>query len=466
VLPGRKYKAEDILAILWRRKWLILAPLVICSLGTYAVAKRLPDMYRSETLILVVPQKVPESYVRSTVSGSIEDRIQSLKEQILSRSRLERIILDFDLYHEARQSQPLESEENVRDREKLAVGTSDFLQTQLDDARRRLIEQEKRLEQYRLRHAGQLPNQAPFNLQAIQNLRLELQNLDGALARARDRQATLERQMAEVMAAAAPPPAPAAPAGSTNDPTEPVGATVREQLEDGRRKLAVLEARLKPQHPDVARLRRRITRLEQSSAAAGPLDGPRERRARELRTDLDATVREIAARQIDQQRVRDEMNLYQSRLDAAPIREAELTELTRDYETIQQIYRGLLAKREDSKMAANLEQRQIGEQFRVLDPARAPSRPFSPNRTLLNLIGVAAGLVIGLGATAALEYLDMTLKTEDDVRLLLGLPVIATIPLLTAGQPANAPWRVRVARRISVSAVVTLIVDSVRNLRG
>src|SRR5207244_5348906 len=127
-----------------------------------------------------------------------------------------------------------------------------------------------------------------------------------------------------------------------------------------------------------------------------------------------------------------EMALYQSRLDAAPIREAEMTELMRDYDTIQQIYRGLLAKREDSKVAANLEQRQIGEQFRVLDPARVPERPFSPDRMRINLMGIAVGLLLGLGATAGLEYLDTTLKTEDDVRLLLGLPVIATIPELSA----------------------------------
>ncbi len=500
MLPGRKYKAEDILAILWRRKWLVLAPLVLCSAGTYLVAKRLPNLYRSETLILVVPQKVPESYVRSTVSGRIEDRIQSLKEQILSRSRLERIILDFDLYREAREKQSIESaisamrpavtvdtvrggeaftvqyvardpqvaqriterlaslfiEENVRDREKLAIGTSDFLQTQLDDARRRLIEQEKKLEQYRLQHAGQLPSQAQFNLQAVQNARLELQTLDNTLARARDRQMTLERQLAEIVtpeavaASQAPPPRPV----TTEDPTEPVGATTREQIEDGRRKLAALEARLKPQHPDVARLRRGIARLEEKSAAEAATavpaavvvtaaEGSRERRARELRADIEAVAREIASRQTDQQRVRDDMNLYQSRLDAAPIREAELTELTRDYETMHQIYRGLLAKREDSKMAANLEQRQIGEQFRVLDPARVPSGPFSPNRMLLNLMGVAAGLVIGLGATAALEYLDTTLKSEDDVRLLLGLPVIATIPELVSTSRAPAGIRAR-----------------------
>jgi protein tyrosine kinase modulator len=495
VLPGRTYKVEDIVGIVWRRKWLILAPLVVCSIGTYMVAKRLPDLYRSETLILVVPQKVPESYVRSTVSGRIEDRLPSLQEQILSRSRLERIILDYGLFEESRRTQPLESviegmrsaikvetvrgdafsvtyvardprvaqkvterlaslfiEENVHDRERLAVGTSDFLQTQLDDARRRLVEQERKLEQYRLKFAGQLPSQAPFNLQAIQNARLQMQALEDALARARDRQITLERQAAELLGLE---PAPAAARSTVpDDPTEPVGATVTERLEDGRRKLALLEARLKPEHPDVARLKRRLAQLERqrggdapAAAGAAPvtIETARERRQRDIRADLLAVTREIAARQADQRKVQEEMTLYQSRLDASPVREAELTELTRDYDTIQQIYRGLLAKREDSKMAANLEQRQIGEQFRVLDPARIAERPFSPDRTRINLLGIAVGLLIGLGATAALEYLDTTLKSEDDVRLLLGLPVIATIPELSTSAGAPPSVRSRVA---------------------
>jgi polysaccharide chain length determinant protein (PEP-CTERM system associated) len=490
VLPGRKYKADDILRLLWRRKWLIVLPFVVCSAGTYVVAKRLPDQFKSETTILVVPQRVPESYVRSTVSGRIEDRVQSLQQQILSRSRLERIILDFNLYRPALQTQPMESviegmrsaikvdivrggeaftvvytasdprtvqavterlaslfiEENVRDRAQLAIGTSDFLQTQLDDARKRLIEQEKRLERYRIQYAGQLPSQAPANLQAIESLRLQLQALDDALARARDRQVTLERQLAELLVPDAPvrAPAPAATSASADDAGDIPGATPHEQLENARRRLANLEARLTPAHPDIARLKRTVAQLEQKAAAetatapAGSApESLRERRARELRTDLDTLTREIATRGTEQRRVRDEMALYQSRLDAAPVREAELTELMRDYETMQQIYRTLLGKREDSKVAANLEQRQVGEQFRVLDPARVPERPFSPDRARINLLGAVFGLLLGLGATALLEYFDNTLKSEEDVRTLLGLPVVATIPVLGAQEAAR-----------------------------
>ena len=169
-----------------------------CDLGTVVVAHYLPNRYRSETVILVVPQQVPESYVRSTVTSRIEDRLQSISQQILSRTRLERIIQDFNLYERERQMGIMEDvvermrtrdirvdtlkgdafriafigdnpmtvmrvtdrlashfiDENLRDREILAQGTSQFLTVQLEDARRRLIEQEKKLEAYRLRPLG------------------------------------------------------------------------------------------------------------------------------------------------------------------------------------------------------------------------------------------------------------------------------------------------------------------------
>jgi uncharacterized protein involved in exopolysaccharide biosynthesis len=97
VLPGKKYTPEDIVGILWRRKWLVAVPFIVAVVCTALVSYRLPRRYRSETVILVVPQRIPESYVKSTITTRIEDRLSSLREQILSRSRLERVIKDFNL---------------------------------------------------------------------------------------------------------------------------------------------------------------------------------------------------------------------------------------------------------------------------------------------------------------------------------------------------------------------------------
>jgi polysaccharide chain length determinant protein (PEP-CTERM system associated) len=517
VLPGRSYQLEDILHIAWRRKWLILIPFVVLSVGTVLYSRRLPNQYRSETLILVVPQRVPDSYVRSTVTDKIEDRLKSLQQQILSRSRLEPIILDLNLYPHLRSTMTMEElvrhmraapikvdtvrgdaftvsyvsddpitaqrvttrlasafiEENVRERASLADGTSEFLQVQLEDARRRLIEQEQKLERYRLQHSGEMPSQTNANLQAVQNGRLQLQAVADSLNRYRDRQAAVERQLSDLLApdAVGVSAAPALGAGAAPaaDPSSPI-----EQLDAARGKLREFEERrFTAQHPDVVALKRRIRALEaqvtamppsgggrgapppQAVAARSIADIVRERRVRELRDELETLQRSIQLEQAKQQQITQEIDMYQARLEAAPIRESELTELTRDYETLQDIYRALLAKREDSKIAANLERRQVGEQFKILDPARVPERPFSPDRQKINVAGILVGLLVGLGLAGLLEYTDSTLKTEDDIRDVLALPVLALVPMM---KPARGAQRARPERRWPFAAGLAALV--------
>src|ERR1051326_7574214 len=104
MLPGRKYTPEEILGIAWQRKWLLLASLLLFAAAAYGVSRRMPNQYKSETLILVIPQRIPESYVRSTVTMRIEDRLRSITQQILSRTRLEQIIKEFNLYSEERRT--------------------------------------------------------------------------------------------------------------------------------------------------------------------------------------------------------------------------------------------------------------------------------------------------------------------------------------------------------------------------
>jgi uncharacterized protein involved in exopolysaccharide biosynthesis len=132
----------------------------------------------------------------------------------------------------------------------------------------------------------------------------------------------------------------------------------------------------------------------------------------------------------------------------APTRESELISLTRDYDTLQKSYTALLGKKEDSKIAANLEQRQIGEQFKILDPARLPERPFSPDRLRLNLIGTLIGLGLGIALVGFLEFMDSTLKTDEDVASSLSLPVLAVVPLMTTKREVRAARR----RRLMIAA--------------
>ena len=89
MIPGKKYTPEEIVAMVWRRKWIVLLPFLVIGASTYFWAKSLPDSYRSETMIMVVPQRVPEQYVKPATTESIEDRLGTIREQILSRTRLE-----------------------------------------------------------------------------------------------------------------------------------------------------------------------------------------------------------------------------------------------------------------------------------------------------------------------------------------------------------------------------------------
>jgi polysaccharide chain length determinant protein (PEP-CTERM system associated) len=509
MLPGKKYTPEDVLSILKRRFWLLIVPLAVIGASTAVVGKALPDLYRSDTLILVVPQRVPENFVKSTVTARIEDRLGSITQQILSRTRLERVIQDFDLYAEERRTGIMEDivermrtreiqvqvvkgdafrvsyigrdprtvmkvterlaslfiDENVRDRTLQAEGTNVFLENQLEDARRRLIEQEKKLETYRRQHAGELPSQLDSNLQVIQNTQMQIQAVVESLNRDRDRRLVLERQIAEAAATPAELIAPAAPPPSDSAP-----ASAARQLEAARAQLQALELRLKPGHPDIGLMQRRIRDLEAKAEAealsapvtpesaprvASPAEFLRQQRLAALRGDMEQLDRQIAQKTEDERRLRAVSQNYQTRAEAAPTRETELVELMRDYTTLQSMYTTLLQKKEEAKISANLERRQAGEQFKLLDQARLPERPFSPDRWKINFGGVLAGLGLGLALIALLEYKDSSFKTDVEVTSVLSLPVLAVVPLMHSdAERRRLFWR-RLVISVGLGSTVT-----------
>jgi polysaccharide chain length determinant protein (PEP-CTERM system associated) len=507
VLPGKKLTPGDFVEILKRRKWAIIAPFVVIAFGTAVAAHFLPNKYRSETVVMVVPQRVPETYVRSTITAKIEDRLQAISQSIMSRTRLERIITDNNLYAEERRDGTMQDaveqmrrdirvdiikgdafrvsydgkdprvvrtvterlasltiDENLRDREQMAEGTNQFLQTQLDTARRQLVDQEKKLEDFRRRYSGELPSQAGANLQTVQNIQMQIQAVVESLNRDRDRKMVVQGMIADLNIPDAPTPVPAVAA--QNGQGGPAGSSAQEQLANGRALLRNLEARLTPEHPDIIRMKRQIADLEQRAQAealatplspeatppvlVSPMQLARRNRLRELQLELESLDRQIAAKQTQEHDLRAAGATYQARIEIVPARETELAELTRDYDTLKKIYSDLLAKNEESKVAANLERRQIGEQFNVIDPARLPERPFSPDRPFINLVGALVGLSLGVGLAAFLEFRDASFRNEDEVVAVLALPVLARIPqIITAVEHKRLHQR-RIALSVAI----------------
>lgn len=530
MLPGRKYKPEDFIQILWNRRWLLVVPLFLGIMGGLLYSRTQPDRFESDALIQVVPQRVPDSYVQSTITSRVEDRIKSLSEQVLSRTQLERVIVELDLYPELRRAMPMEDvvqvmhravrvenvvnrlrwpatvdgfrvffsytnaqtaqrvvdrisrliiDENARDRSTLAESTSAFMDSQLADARKRLEAQEQKLKEFRERYADRLPTQMQTNMSAITQLQLQMQALVESMARDRDRKLMLERLLGDAIADLSAMTTASNVTALTTPQADPsagpslTAGTPQQRLDAARAVLAQLELRLKPEHPDMVRTKRLIRDLEQQVAAdeaarpltpdQAPATGAsadqlqRRERVNQMRAELESLGRQMEFKETEERRIRTQLAAYQARLESVPGLESEWIALTRDYDTLSENYRDLLGKTENSRVAANLEQRQIGEQFRVIDPPSAPNRPYSPNRLQIMAVAIALGLGLGVGLIGLLEYRDTTMKTEADVVGALALPVLTLVPYVpTAADAVRAKrWRWVVSATVVVVGVAS-----------
>jgi polysaccharide chain length determinant protein (PEP-CTERM system associated) len=520
MVPGRRYNVRYALRTLRQSWWMVLVPLLGATALAAVIARALPNVYYAQTTIVIVPQRIPESYVRSTVTVSLAERLQSTREHVLSRTRLEQLINQFDVFPTLRGTVPMEVlvvwfrrgirvqlvrgdafivgyggydaeqvqkiadhlatlfiRESLREREMLADSTSQFLEAELTAARERLRAQEHQVEEFRRRYSGELPNQLDANLRIIQSTSVQLQSISEALQRDRDRREELARELSMVLSRPSDEPAgssppPAAPGDAADDPGSPTAlpaGPASVQLRAARATRQRLLQRLTPEHPDVKAIERVIANLERAAAGQSvpdsnpkrpeePATSPRVAQLREMLRVLDD---QIASREAAERRLRDSVTSYQARVEAVPEREAEWVQLTRDYNTLQAVYADLLAKREQSRIAANLERQQVGEQFRIVERPIVPTRPISPKRPAIMLGGLAIGLAIGLGLLILRELRDHSFRAEEEIAEALKLPVVGLVPVITTA------WDRRRARRRRVlwSAAALLLCVSVAALR-
>jgi uncharacterized protein involved in exopolysaccharide biosynthesis len=390
-------------------------------------------------------------------------------------------------------------DENLRNREKQAADTSDFYETELDDTRRRLEEREHELQEYRTKNAASLPSQIAANLQVLKSTQDQAHALQDALSRDRERRSELEQALIEAERQAEMPveeptdsqvaadadPAEPTPPGSTpatNDPAAPgdpapavdaannpemnfgaPGTPTSVRLRNARRYLDNLLLRLRPVHPEVVRAQRIVATLEklaieQSANAANRAPGTAGGQARAAAVNaakrrLAALDKEIATKTAELLRLGQSITEYQRRVDSGPAHEAKLIELTRDYDIIRETYRSLLAKKEESGIAANMARQSASEQFQIVEPARVPSRPISPNRPNFVFAGIGIGLAFGLGLTVLLELRDQSFRSAPEVIDVLALPVLAMVPAI----PTRYARRIFM-RRLAVGAGLLVFV--------
>jgi polysaccharide chain length determinant protein (PEP-CTERM system associated) len=495
MLGHRELTLQDYTAILKRRFWLILVfGILFLGIGV-GLTHIIPPHYKSQTLVLVERQKVPENYVMPVVTEDLGSRLASMREQILSRSRLEPIIEKFNLYaghdntmddriemtqkaievtpilssstsygmpgffitfkaqdpHTAQQVcgeiTSLFVSENLSSREQSAEGTTDFLKQELADAKAKLDDQDAKLAAFEQKYFGMLPEQESHNVNTLQSLTAQLDSVTQSLGRSQQEvtflQAMVTQQTHDLETTG-----PAATIVSV-DQRQAELRTLIEQKQ-------VLEAEYTPDYPDVVAISRKIADLQAEIAhasaepapAAPPVpatstasrfDPPQ---LQQLKAQLRAAQATLAAAKQDQTRIQQQIRTYESYVQSSPQVEQEYKQITRDHQTALEFYNSLLNKMNESSMATALEQRQQGEQFRVLDPANLPDQPTFPNPLVFAGGGLGGGLLLGLCLAALLEYRDTSLCNERDIWAFTKLPTLAVISRIKElPQPAKPRTR-------------------------
>jgi polysaccharide chain length determinant protein (PEP-CTERM system associated) len=464
--------------------WILPIAIIGCGAIGLVTAMLLPKKYTSETLVLVDQPRVPTEYVKPVVTDDLNHRLASMQEQILSRTRLEPIIEKFGLYADQRQRLHMEElvqklrtavtikpidqmagtshnslpgfyvsvvfenpqtaqqicteitsmfmQQNTREREQQAAQTTNFLTGQLDEAKRKLDEQDQKLAAFKRQFLGSLPEEGQTNLNLLSGMNGQLEANVQSLSRAQQDKTFNESLLSQQEASAA----------IISPIFQGSAETPDRQLSDLEQQLAALQAKYTPEHPDVLKLKRQIEDFKLRMVAAPKPDDNTPKtpkvdslQVQQLRAKLrqdDLSILDLTHRQKE---IQEQIVQLQGRLQASPVVEQQLKEITRNYQTAQDFYNDILKKREQSAMATDLEHQQESEQFRVLDPPSLPDKPSFPKPGFFAGGGLGAGLLLSLGIMYSIALVDKSMHSERDAEVCLKLPVLAMIPVLEA--PGN-----------------------------
>jgi len=484
-----EFEPQVYLAVARRRYLHFAFPLLVVWAAVWGASWVLPARYKSNTLILVEEPTMPKDYVTPNVTDNLQERLDSITTQILSRTNLLHIIDEFGLYtrergeatadekvermrkeveielvkdarnqitafnvsyssRDPRTAQQVTSEitnlfinENLEVRQKQSEGTTQFLSDALDDARKTLSEQEAKVKEFERQHVGELPAQLSTNLQILNGLNSQLQAEEDALNTAKQQHVYLETLLSQYRSLQD------SPKGSDGGSLP----AIDQELQKLRAELADLRARYTERHPDVRKLKDQIAQTEKfrdqliADLKAKPLgesddsttvnpDDPQSASVAQLQSQMKANQTEIANRERAIDGLKAKVADYQTRLNQEPVWEQQLADLTRGYDQSKANYDELLKKKNESAMATSMELHQQGERFRILDPPSLPLKADFPNRLKFCGIGIGLGVVFGVVVAGAFEMLDDRIYDEKKLQSLLPVPVIAEIPEISNAQ--------------------------------
>jgi succinoglycan biosynthesis transport protein ExoP len=487
---AQSFDLQLYLGVVRRRHLQFLIPLFLAWAVVWGVSWVLPPRYLSSTEILVEQPTMPKDYVTPNVSDDLQERMQSITQQILSRTRLLHIIEQFNLYarqhsqwspdqqvdamrkdvgielvrdagnqitafnvsyssRDPRVAQKVTSEltnlfinENLEVRQHQSEDTTKFIESQLETARQTLSDQEEKVREFKGQHVGEMPGQVTSNLQILSGVQSQLQSEQDALNAAKQQHVYLQSLADQYRTLQGP--------AKTADGTTLGLPAIDEELEKLKAQLADLSSRYTDRHPDVRKLKEQIAKTEKmrtqllaslkdkdkgpSTNDSDPTAGGDPARASllaQIQSQLRSNEVEITNRERSMAALTAKVDDYQARLNQEPIREQQLSDLTRGYEQSKANYDDLLKKKNESAMATSMELLQQGERFRIIDPPSLPMKPDFPNRLKFCGIGLGVGLALGIVVAGAFEMMDDRIHDEKALQKLLPVAVMAEIPAIT-----------------------------------
>jgi polysaccharide biosynthesis transport protein len=487
ILEDQRSDRPDIqhyVEVVRRRHVQFLIPLFLGWLVVWGASWVLPVRYKSGTVILVEQPTTPKNYVTPNVADDMQNRLQSITQQILSSTRLLLIIDKLHLYndghhqvsqdgkvdrmrkdidielvrdarggeitafkiyysaHDPHVAQRVTSEltdmfinENLKVRQQQSEDTTKFIGERLENARASLAEKEAKVREFKSQHEGQLPSQEASNLQILSGLQSQLQNEQDSLNTAKQQRVYLQTLIEQYRSVYT--------STRAADGTPTGLAAIDQELSRQKTKLAELRSRYTEHYPEVENLKDEIAKTEKTrSALVAELrtransgrqveevaDPTQNQPLLQLQGQLQANQVEIANREQAISALKGRVNSYQDRLNAAPAYEQQLADLNRGYEQTKVNYDDLLKKQNDSAMATSMEQMQQGERFTMLDPPSLPPKPDFPNRLKFCGIGLAVGLALAFALVGGLEFMDQRLHSEKEIKVLLPIAILSEIP--------------------------------------
>lgn len=486
-------QAQEYLNVFLRRKWLIIFTFLFVVLGACFYCVLATKTYKSTTTILLEAQQVSENYVRPTLSSRIDERLSTLEQQIMSRTRLLAINDEMNLFSKGKKEIPEENliktmrkriqieiqgrnsfslsfmheipeiamrttnrlaalfiEENTRDREKQAIGTSEFLNSQLALVKKQLEHAEEKVKRYKMAYMGELPQQMEANLNKLSRFQDKYRANADAIRAAEDRKMFLETQLGLMRNRSR---------VIVRDGVEKVESVIAidpaqpllDELESRQRKLSDLSLKYTDKHPEILHLQGEIAELERKIKAvrskpqqkgdivrredrpqqtAPMINLSQDREIRRLQAQITSSEAEIASLKKESEEIQKNILDVQTKVEQSPKREQDMIALTRDYDNLKRAYDDLLRKRLDAEVSLNLEKRQKDELFNILDPASLPLKPFSPNPKKVFAIAFLIACAFGFGGAISFEMMDQTLQDPGDFQRYFKLPILASIPVL------------------------------------